>query len=137
MHSDEEIADIYLRHWELKQDEDFWAFQEADEIVRYDPERGWRLTRLLISKATSDEALGYVAAGPLEDLIHSRGSEFMETVASAARNDKRLQLALTGVWLGQGHPNRERWLKLMQEFGFTSGRQTPFWSEGVPPDIPD
>jgi hypothetical protein len=57
MHSDEEVADIYLRHYELKQDQDFWAFEEMSEILRHDPERAWPLTRLLINKASSDQAM--------------------------------------------------------------------------------
>jgi hypothetical protein len=138
MHSDEEVADTYLRHYELKQDSDFWALQEMDDIVRHDPERGWRLTRLLIQKAASAEALAYVAAGPLEDYIDCRAdTAFMDRVAAAARDDERLQLALSGVWLGRSHPIRERWLALMEEFGFLSGRRRSFWGDGVPPDLPD
>jgi hypothetical protein len=138
MHSDEEIADKYLRHYELKRGADFWAFEEMSEIVRHEPERGWRLTRLLIQKAASAEALAYVAAGPLEDYIDCRAdAAFMDMVAVAARGDERLQLALSGVWLRRNHPIRERWLALMEEFGFLSGRRRSFSGDGVPPDLPD
>jgi hypothetical protein len=98
MHSDEEVADTYLRHYELKQQEDFRAWQEVHELLRT-PEIAWRMTRLLISKAPSKEALGYIGAGPLEDLLYAQPVAFMEMVAAAARSDERLQFALSNVGL--------------------------------------
>jgi hypothetical protein len=124
MHTEENIVDTYLRHFELKQDQDFWAFDEVNKLVRSDPETGWRVTRLLINKASSHEALAYVAAGPLEDLLNGYGLAVMDQVTLAARDDKRLQLALSGVWINRGSPVWGRWFALMNEFGFAEGRRT-------------
>jgi hypothetical protein len=126
VHTEEEIANTYLRHFESKQDQDFWAFKEVVEIFRgSDPEAAWRITQLLVKKASSDEALAYVAAGPLEDLLYGYGLTILDKVEAAARNDKRLQLALSGVWLTHKDPAWERWYALMKEFGFAEGRRTP------------
>ena len=125
MHSDEEIADTYLRHYELKQDSDFWAFQEVDELLRT-PEIAWRMTRLLISKAPSKEALAYIGAGPLEDLLYARPVEFMEMVAAAARSDERLQFALSNVGLEElaeeDPPAWAIWAAIKKEFDLDAKR---------------
>jgi hypothetical protein len=38
----EQIADSYLRHYMLKDERDFRAFEEVNRIVRRDPAAGWR-----------------------------------------------------------------------------------------------
>ncbi len=68
----ETLADVYLRHHDFRNDDDFWAWQEVSNLVRTDSNRGWE-NRLLLLKTVSDNALGYVAAGPLEDLIDDYG----------------------------------------------------------------
>jgi hypothetical protein len=63
------LADTYLQHHATRRDEDFWAWEEVSEIVRSgDLDKAWNITLLLLQKAP-DGALGYVAAGPLEDII--------------------------------------------------------------------
>src|ERR1700677_4481122 len=99
MFAEEQVVDSYLRHYAFKEEQDFWAFDEVNQIVRRDPAAGLRLTCLLVNQTTSDEALAYVAAGPLEDLLTFHGPLFIDHVAVAARADERLQLALSGVWL--------------------------------------
>jgi hypothetical protein len=43
------LADTYLRHYANHRDEDFWAFQELDRIIRKDRglDRAWEITLLL------------------------------------------------------------------------------------------
>jgi hypothetical protein len=123
MFPEEQVVDSYLRHYALKEEQDFWAFDEVNRIVRRDPAAGWRLTSLLVNKAPSDEALAYVAAGPLEDLLTFHGPALIDHVAVAARADKRLQLALSAVWLNRANPVWERWFALMNEFGFADGKR--------------
>ena len=50
-----------------------------------DPIHAWRLTLLLIEAAPTLEALSYVAAGPLEDLLYGRGEQFIDEVERLAR----------------------------------------------------
>lgn len=67
------LANVYLRHHASHLEEDFWAWQEVERRVRADLSQGWAVTRLLVEKADSDATLGYVAAGPLEDLVDETG----------------------------------------------------------------
>ena len=39
-----------------------------------------------------------LAAGPLEDLIHSHGPEFIEKIEEEARVNREFKLLLRGVW---------------------------------------
>ena len=123
MFPEEHVVYTYLRHYVLKQDQDFWAFDAVNQLVRRDPVAGWRVTYLLINKAPSDEAPAYVAAGPLEDLLKFHGPAVIGHVTVAARAEERLQLALSGVWIDRASPIWERWFALMNEFGFADGKR--------------
>jgi hypothetical protein len=121
----DELAHVYLRHYQLKRQEDFWAVEEGDHLVDHDADLGWALTKILIDKAVSDEALAYVAAGPLEDLLKKHGFAVIKRVEEECRTNSRLQLALSGVWLGREYPIYYRWYALMWKYGFAEGRRRP------------
>ena len=71
------LVDTYLRQHATKRDEDFWAWQEVDRRVKTgDLDLAWEITLLLLRNAP-DDALGYVAAGPLEDLVDGYGDRAM------------------------------------------------------------
>jgi hypothetical protein len=112
------LADTYLRQHETKSDEDFWACEEVNEIVRSgDLELAWQITLLLLRKAP-DNTLGYVAAGPLEDLIDGYGDQALDLVEQSCDGDMRLQFALSGVWLLPDSPVLGRFRALMAKYGF-------------------
>lgn len=117
------IADSYLRHHAHRREEDAWAWPEVGRIVRADLTRGWEITRLLLNKADSDEALGYVAAGPLEDLVDGYGDAALDIIERACDSELRLQLALSGIWLDGESPVLARWRGLMMKYGFDGKRQ--------------
>jgi hypothetical protein len=112
------IADTYLRHHATKCDEDWWAWEEVEAIVRSgDLDVAWQVTALLLRKA-SDDALGYVAAGPLEDIIEGYGHKALDLVEEACDSNERLQFALSGVWLLPDSPVVGRFKALMKKYGF-------------------
>ena len=100
----EELVNGYLRFFETKQEADGWAWSEVDDLVRHDPDRGWRITCLLVNKANSDEAVGFVAAGPLEDLLRKHGPAVIDRIEQASQQNVRLQTALSGVWIRPENP---------------------------------
>src|SRR5215472_12798330 len=81
--SREQLASTYLRYHTLKRDEDFWAFEAMDNLVRVNPSEAWEVTQILVSTASSDEALAYVAAGPLENLLQMKGFNWRSAVSGA------------------------------------------------------
>ncbi len=76
-----------------------------------DPERAWGITKELLYRAP-DSALGYIAAGPLEDLISFHGSAFIDRLEAHARDNSRLATALEAVtvdgWVDQEVQQRLR-----------------------------
>ena len=126
MHRDlNTLADTYLRHHTSGSDKDFWAWQKVDEIVRGgDLDRAWEITLLLL-RAAPDTALGYVAAGPLEDFVDAYGNPGLDRVEQACDEDSRLQYALSGIWLLPESPVLQRWQGLMTKYGFRNGKRTP------------
>jgi len=119
------LADIYLRNYPTGRDEDFWAWAEVDEIVRSgDLDKAWTITLLLLRKAT-DETLGYIAAGPLENIIDGYGDKALDRVEEVFDKDPRLQFALSGVWLLPDSPVLQRWQGLIRKYGFLNGSRKP------------
>jgi hypothetical protein len=121
----EELIKAYLLYFETRQEADRWAWNEVDDLVRYDPDKGWKVTYLLINKANSDEALGFIAAGPLEDLLKKHGPAVIDRIEEASQQNVQLQAALSGVWIRPENPIFERWRRLMWKFGFAEGKRTP------------
>lgn len=119
------LADVYLRHHLTNRDEDFWAWEEVQRRVRADLAQGWEITQTLIEKADTDSALGYVAAGPLEDLVDGYGDAAIDLIETACETNQKMQLALSGIWLERESPVAMRWRGLMQKYGFLSGSRQP------------
>jgi hypothetical protein len=94
--SDEDLVAAYLRHYATNDDELFWAWEGIQEYVSQDPRKAWQLTLQLIA-AAPDSALGYVAAGPLEDLLYARGPLFIDELECLASSDPKFLSALRSV----------------------------------------
>jgi len=114
----ETTADTYLQHYRRRQDEDFWAFEAVERLVKSNLENAWGITLLLLRKADTDDALAYVAAGPLEDFLDIYGDSALDLVEGAAESDSRLRVALSLVWLEPNSPILHRWMAILREYGF-------------------
>jgi hypothetical protein len=121
----EALANAYLLYFETKRKEDRWAWSEVDDLIRHDAERGWEVTQVLVKKSTSDEALGFVAAGPLEDLLKKHGLAVIDRIEEECLENERLRMALSGVTIRPENPIFERWYALMWKYGFAEGKRTP------------
>lgn len=120
------LTDTYLRNQARGRDEDFWAWEEVTRIVQSgDLDRAWEVTLLLLRKVETDEALSYVAAGPLEDFVDGYGDRGLDRVEEAFDADSRLQFALSGIWLSPDSPVLKRWQGLMIKYGFRKGSRRP------------
>lgn len=78
----------------------------------------WDITLLLLRKAETDDALAYVAAGPLEDFLDIYGDSALDLVEGVAKSDSRFRLALSLVWLEPNSPILHRWMAILRRYGF-------------------
>lgn len=65
------------------------ASSELMDLLDVDPTEAWHLTLALIERAPGEEALAYVAAGPLEDLIGRHGRGFADRIVAEAQANAR------------------------------------------------
>jgi hypothetical protein len=99
-----ELAKAYLKHHRTKADRDFWAYEEVSERTsgkRAEVTDAWTLVLALVS-AAEDHALGYVAAGPVEDFVRRFGTQVIADIETAARRDPKFRAALGMIWLSHG-----------------------------------
>jgi hypothetical protein len=97
------LAGAYLRHHATGADADSWAYDEVNRRVgrRGDAQDGWRVVLALLDVATGQE-VGYVGAGPLEDLVVNWGAALAGRIEARARRDGKFRFALQRVWLRKG-----------------------------------
>jgi len=99
-----ELARGYLKYHRTRALEDSWAFDEVLERVGLssaEPEDAWNVVLALVTMA-DDESLGYIGAGPLENLVHQFGTELVDRIEDRARQDPRFRFCLGAVWLSEG-----------------------------------
>jgi len=112
------LSDAYLRDHH----EDHWAWEEWQRIVKADLNAAWELTLLMLERAESDDRLGRVAAGPLEDLIDLHGHKALDLIEEECKKNSRLQAALSHVAVLFYYDEFDRWYALLCKYGL---RQAP------------
>jgi len=118
--STEQLADAYLAYAQHQSDATRWA---ADVVFDITFECRWEeLWNVLLAIARREEqidvqALAFIAAGPLEDLICKAGPSFIDRVEREAKFNKQFGRLLTGVWLRHADSAvRERVVKFCRAF---------------------
>lgn len=101
--TDEEIAKDwialeYAEEGSQTHESKFWAYMVLDDLRVEDPERCWLILNKIIDIDSSDLILMNLAAGPLEDLLVTHGSDFIGRIESAAKSDPRFRMMLKMVW---------------------------------------
>jgi len=76
----------------------FDSIDQLDHIVRTDPEQGWEAIQRIFVSCESDFQRACLAAGLLEDLLASHGSDFVARVEQLARSNAGFRELLGGVW---------------------------------------
>jgi hypothetical protein len=91
--------DRLVQHYFTERKAAAWPWRMMEDLRREDPEEAWQVTLQLIAAAPDGDALSYVAAGPLEDLIKDRGDQFIDRIEAEAAGNARLRQALGKVWI--------------------------------------
>lgn len=74
-----------------------------------DPEDAWHVILRVFGHRPSEEVLGLLAAGPLEDLIEYHGEQFIDRIESEARESEAFKQLLCGVWPSH---SKELWARV-------------------------
>jgi hypothetical protein len=64
-----------------------------------DPAAAWRVVKQILF-LVPDESLGYLAAGPIEDLVDFHYADFIEDIEKLASDDDGFRLALNYIQVG-------------------------------------
>jgi hypothetical protein len=91
----------FVRRWFAEWEAEPPQFGRASQILAYlisaRPEEAWVRILALISEA-KEESLGYVGAGPLEDLLSEKGNHVIPWLESEATLNPRLVKCVGAVW---------------------------------------
>lgn len=103
-------------------EEDFWAWEEVHRAVDSDLNTGWNMILLLLGEAASEDDIGRVAAGPLEDLIDRYGHEAIDLVEKECKSNSQLRVSLSTVGVLFYYDEFERWYGLLHSHGLRADR---------------
>ena len=73
-------------------------------LDRAHAERAWPVILELVARAPTAEALGFVGAAALEELVNDFGPQFEARILDQAEHDARFREALSGVWPQEDAP---------------------------------
>jgi Family of unknown function (DUF6869) len=116
MNSDAELRQLIAGYWKyyalstgdrrerLEADQWFWAWEEVERAVRAPSANVFPVLIALVESAANDDALAYVGAGPLEDLINWHGAQFLDQIEESARRDRAFRTALATVRVSDSAP---------------------------------
>jgi hypothetical protein len=112
-----------------RHDELFWVFEEMEELVKHRPEDAWIVIRQIADRNPPPSVLGYLAAGPLEDLLSQHGPAFIERAEAAAARDSQFVALLDGMY--QNTMSDEVWRRVQAAIAREAHRIRDLADEGL------
>jgi hypothetical protein len=91
-----------LRHYRTRAENHAFAYDEVEARVsreKADLEDAWALVLALIETASDDREVGYVAAGPLENVVRRFGPALIDRIEAASHQDPKFRTALGAIYL--------------------------------------
>ena len=113
-HTDDQILSGYYKHQQTNADEDFWAWEEVDELC-HDLASGLRITGKLIESAPSDWSMSCIGAGPLENLVYRFELPAVTAIAEIAETSVRMQRAILSINVDDASPALAAWEALLRK----------------------
>jgi hypothetical protein len=89
-------AELQLKHGVI-QDSHAEPIVNLLEMCDKTPREALNIIYEIISNNPSDEVLGYLGAGPLEEILAANCEQFIEELIGRSKNDERLLLCLRSV----------------------------------------
>ncbi|MBA3485713.1 MAG: hypothetical protein H0T88_00730 [Lysobacter sp.] len=76
----------------------WWAIARFFDLGETDPEACWQAILEIVQRQPSEQILGVLSAGPLEDLIEEHGLQFIDRIEDEARKSPVFRRMLRSVW---------------------------------------
>lgn len=92
-------------HGSSEYEDSFWSFMMLSELLEDFPEEVFGLIKDVLERDCSEDVIGQIAAGPLEDLLVKHGPEIIDLVEEEARTNLKFNHALGGVWQSRCRPD--------------------------------
>ena len=92
------LVAAYIRNCLEGRREDFWAWEDVNELCHENPQEGWLIILRLLDYAPSKHALSCIAASPLENMVRKDGSTILLKIEKECKTNKRLLYALTTIY---------------------------------------
>ncbi len=118
-HTPQQGIEAYLSDYRTKNNAFGWAFNEIVDIT--DSPNGLTFVFELVKACQNDQELGYVAAGPLEDLLNKHHLVIKKDLSDLIRQNVVMRKAIQGVWLAKGSASRRTLDEILNENGLKYG----------------
>lgn len=94
-----ELARGWIEYHRTKDDSLFWAFEKLDNLCEESPELAWEVILEIFHLNPGPEVLANLAAGPLEEILHLHGREFVDRFEILTRQNPKFVPVAKGVWI--------------------------------------
>ena len=74
------------------------VLSQVFRLAEDEPEECWQFIQIACALPLSDDQLGLLGAGILEDLMDDHGSDFLDRVEAAAKESAAMQTVVDAVW---------------------------------------
>ena len=87
-----------VQAWNLLQ-KNWWAHEKVFGACEKQPQRAWRLLGRMAELASTEDLVGDLGAGPLEDFVRLHAPRFIGQIERRAKENPRFRRALQKVYL--------------------------------------
>jgi len=108
-----ETDETIIASW-FAYEQTFWAFCELNDLVGEEPATAWQVFLEMLKRCDAgSRRIGFLAAGPLEDLLRKHADLLFDRIAEEAKTNEKLREALTLVYVFEDDAVYERYTALM------------------------
>ncbi len=83
-----------------------------DTLVADEPELAFRIILFALPLFRTDREIGWLAAGPLENLVDAHGARMIEEIEREAAASARFRYLLSGIWGGPPYNDEAVWRRI-------------------------
>jgi hypothetical protein len=94
----DQLVAAYLEHQSSHRPDLWWTWERIQQLVQGAPDAAWMVLYAAIVRAPDPTMVGYLGAGPIEDLLSEWGHRVIDRIEDAAQTEPRVVYALSCVW---------------------------------------